>query len=321
MINSDVARTITPADRARALLELLRLPNVFTAMADVMLGYIVVMGVFVPYLPLALLMAASCGFYLGGMVLNDFFDRHIDAEERPYRPIPSGRISAQAALVLGLVLLAGGVMCGWLVTQLAEGPGHLGPLWVSVALAAAVLLYDGVLARTVLAPLGMGLCRFLNVGLGLSMMFEWPITMHYVLAGGVAVYVMGVTLFSRGEADISRRPQLIFASILMLAGMAMLAVTPQFATGAYEWRVKGMPSGWNYFWLLIGLHLMWRNGRAISVPNAKNVQAAVKNGIMSIIVLDAAASMPFASIGMFSAMFILVLIVPANFLGRWLYST
>jgi hypothetical protein len=66
---------------------------------------------------------------------------------------------------------------------------------------------------------------------------------------------------------------------------------------------------------------MWRNGRAISVPNAKNVQAAVKNGIMSIIVLDAAASMPFASIGMFSAMFILVLIVPANFLGRWLYST
>jgi hypothetical protein len=42
-----------------AYLQLFRLPNVFTAAADVMMGYLVVHGAFSPGGPLALLIAAS----------------------------------------------------------------------------------------------------------------------------------------------------------------------------------------------------------------------------------------------------------------------
>ena len=33
-------------------------------------------------------------YYVGGMYLNDAFDRRIDAVMRPDRPIPSGQVSA-----------------------------------------------------------------------------------------------------------------------------------------------------------------------------------------------------------------------------------
>src|SRR5262245_25196238 len=48
-------------------------------------------------------------FYVGGMFLNDAFDREIDRVERPERPIPSGRISAAAVFRIGFGLLALGL--------------------------------------------------------------------------------------------------------------------------------------------------------------------------------------------------------------------
>ena len=81
----------TRAGRLRSLLELVRLPNVFTAPADV------VMGMAVSGAPLspanALLLLASASAYAGGMALNDAFDAPLDAVERPERPIPSGRLA------------------------------------------------------------------------------------------------------------------------------------------------------------------------------------------------------------------------------------
>jgi 4-hydroxybenzoate polyprenyltransferase len=49
------------------------------------------------------------------------------------------------------------------------------------------------------------------------------------------------------------------------------------------------------------------------------VQAAVKNCILSLIVLDAAVC--FTVRGVAGALPILVLLIPALFLGRWVYST
>ena len=46
------------------------------------------------------------------MVLNDVYDVETDARERPYRPIPSGRISLNKAQSLGYGLLLCGVGLG-----------------------------------------------------------------------------------------------------------------------------------------------------------------------------------------------------------------
>ena len=94
----------------RAYLQLMRFPAVFTAMADVFLGFTLnrVRFTEAPW-DLGLLVLASSCLYLAGMVLNDVFDRQIDAQERPRRPIPSGRVSVQSAMTVGAMLMLAGI--------------------------------------------------------------------------------------------------------------------------------------------------------------------------------------------------------------------
>src|SRR5262249_12786654 len=159
--------------RLRAYAQLVRLPNVFTAFADIALGALAVWGVgrAAPaagwWLSFAALLAASGCLYSAGMVWNDFFDFEQDRGERPFRPIPSRRVTRRAAAWLGTVLLGAGLLfaaaAGWRGTAWDRTPLLLGGI-----LAAAILLYDGWLKRTGAGPLGMGTCRFLNVMLGLT---------------------------------------------------------------------------------------------------------------------------------------------------------
>src|SRR5437867_3441682 len=99
----------------RAYAQLLRIPNVFTAMADIFLGWLAVWHWNYqppPVITLFLLLGATFCLYCGGMVLNDFFDMAEDRRERPFRPIPSGRVSWRTAGVLGIFLLLAGVGLG-----------------------------------------------------------------------------------------------------------------------------------------------------------------------------------------------------------------
>ncbi len=87
----------------RSYLALVRLPNVFTAMADVAMGFLFVQSRGWQWDPwwdswtLATLLAASGLLYMAGMVLNDVFDLETDRHERPDRPLPSGRIPLTTA--------------------------------------------------------------------------------------------------------------------------------------------------------------------------------------------------------------------------------
>src|SRR5947207_4922271 len=173
----------------RGYLELLRPPNVVTAVADVLAGYAVA-GLGNPEALPWLLLATIC-LYGGGVVLNDVFDRGVDRLERPERPIPSGRVSTAHAALFGAVLLAAGVGAASRATRDA---GILAAL-----LAGFVLLYDGWGKRHGLfGPLNMGICRALNLGLGIlavptTILKGWP------LMGLPLLYIAAVTAVSRGE--------------------------------------------------------------------------------------------------------------------------
>jgi len=65
---------------------------------------------------------------------------------------------------------------------------------------------------------------------------------------------------------------------------------------------------------LVGLPV----SHAIVNPTPPQVQAAVKRAIMGLVVLDAVLSLPFAGLW---GLLILMLLVPALYLGRWIYST
>ena len=298
-------------DRALTLAQLLRLPNVFTAVADVLMGFLVTHGQFRQDSVLPLLVAASCGLYLAGMVLNDVFDRDRDALERPERPIPSGRVSATAAAAFGGLLLACGVACGWGATYLA---GDLRPGLVATAIAALVFAYDGGLKQTPLGPPAMGGCRMLNVLLGMSVAAGPWHNAHFVLAGGMGVYVAGVTLFARTEAIRSRRGLLVLGVVVMSAGLLLAASYPWWDAATFR-----TPQFWWIAWAILLATVLWRCVWAVQSPSPALVQAAVRNCLVSIIVIDAVLALPAAS-GI-EPVWIVVLLAPTQLLGRWVYST
>src|SRR5688500_9566955 len=106
-----------PPSRPRllAFAQLLRLPNVFTAFADLALAACLGMAVYPGWrdsglaVAVALLALASGCLYLSGMVWNDVFDLAEDTRDRPFRPLPSGRVTVRTAAGLGVVLVLLGV--------------------------------------------------------------------------------------------------------------------------------------------------------------------------------------------------------------------
>jgi 4-hydroxybenzoate polyprenyltransferase len=299
----------------RAYLQLLRLPNVFTAAADILLGFLFTHETLQPWPHFALLLAASICLYLAGMVLNDYFDREQDARERPFRPIPSGRVSVTAAKRLGLGLLAGGVLSACIATGLTADAR---PAVVATLLAATMVAYDSRLKHTWFGPLAMGGCRTLNVLLGMSLSDEPWQAINFVAAAGIGVYIVGVTIFARTEARASARAQLGLGLVVLLVGIALLSSLPEWATGR-EWPEIHVPPRWYLFWTLIGGLIGWRCLRAIVDPAPGQVQAAVRNCIFALVILDAATCLAVQD--RIWALVILALLLPMTILGRWIYST
>ena len=134
------------------------------------------------------------------------------------------------------------------------------PLAVSGGLAVLVLLYDSSLKRTPLGPVAMGGCRFLNVLLGMSLAAEHWSEVNYWVAGGIGLYIVGVTWFARNEAkETIFRGQLLLATLVIVAGMALLAWFPRrMDPASLTLLLQAEPERWYWFWLLLGAFILWR---------------------------------------------------------------
>ena len=313
-----------------AYARLFRLPNVFTALADIGMGLAFVGFQPAAHVPATVALAlASALLYSAGMVLNDVFDVELDRVERPARPLPSGQIDLAWARALGFTLLTCGVVAAWAAGLLfANGaalPWRSGLL--GLVLAALVVLYDRILKRTWLGPVGMGACRCGNVLLGMSLAGYGAVgptallgyeRSQWLAAAGIGIYIVGVTWFARTEATTSRRGHLLAALGVMAGGIVLLGMIPHYA-GQYG-SVRFQPA---VFWpvLLAALFvpLARRGGNAVIYPEPQRVQAVVKNSIQSLILFDAATAM--AVHGPYWGLAILALLIPTLLLGRWIYST
>jgi 4-hydroxybenzoate polyprenyltransferase len=320
------APSISLLHRFRPYAQLVRLPNVFTAFADICLGALATHALPESWLPFLLLLLASGCLYCAGMVWNDFFDIEQDRRERPQRPIPSGEVPRHKAAQLGAVLLVVGLVCAYLADQVvwrltADRHPNIDFLstslggnafWIAVFLTIAILLYDGWLKRTWAGPLGMGLCRFLNVLLGLTVFEVFIPKWGIHLAAVVGIYIVGVTWFARTEARASKRSSLTGAALVMLAGLLIAIPIP-------TWAVTGDSSPlFPYLLVALGFWVGVPVWRAIEQPSPLLVQAAVKRAIFGLVLLDATLTTALAgSIGLL----ILLLLLPALYFGKWLYST
>jgi len=312
--------------RFRAVAQLVRLPNVFTALADICLGALVAGALPGQGLAFVALLLASACLYSGGMVWNDFFDLEQDKKERPFRPLPSGRVTPRAAAALGFGLLAAGLACAATADARPAGFRWLSTV-IAVALILAILLYDRWLKRMWAGPLGMGLCRSLNVVLGLSAGTEWVGSWGVYLALVVGTYIVGVTWFARTEARTSNQHALMAAASVMLAALLLALALPVVGrpsdadapSSAGRFALAGLAS-LLFPYLLVGLGFLVGLPvcRAIERPDPMRVQSAVKRAIFGLVLLDAVlASALIGTIGLA----LVLLLVPALWLGRWVYST
>lgn len=333
---------------------LLRLPNGFSAIADVLMGHwFVVTGAPSP-VTLGLAVASSWSLYHAGMVWNDWFDLEVDRKERPFRPLPSGRISLNGAATLGTGLIIVGWIAGLI---LAIHAARIAPAFAWTAagmplvLSAFILVYDAGGKQTPLGPWLMGGCRALNVlwgmtagqiaqaavslesGEGSGTSSEWAIDWlpldgsMGLVAAGIGTYVAGITYLSRcevGALDAEGAPtsRTLLPVVVMAGGLILLACFPGFgAFGAGSRRLTmNTPWVWPALVACLGLTIVRRAATALRSGKPHAIQIAVKTSIFSLVVIDAAICLAVRSPPTY-ALAVLLLLVPMIVLGRWVYST
>jgi 4-hydroxybenzoate polyprenyltransferase len=299
-----------------AWVRLLRLPNHATAVADVLAGYLIVSqarAIDWPAPALWWAILASLGFYAAGMVLNDVFDLAIDREERPGRPLPSGQIGVRTAATAGNLLMAVGSVAACATAFAAQSPW---PALVGALLTASVWTYNRHAKATSLGPAVMGSCRSLNWLLGMAAA-GGPHTAHeWLLPIGMGVYVMGITVYARDEAEESRGETLAAGTIIMLIGLATAGLSPWLAARAGDagaWLTGAKLANWLVLWGMLTASVLLRAVLGIFDPTSGRVQQAVGNAIMAIITLDAV--LVLATCGEPWSIVVLLLLVPF-LLGR-----
>jgi geranylgeranylglycerol-phosphate geranylgeranyltransferase len=90
--------------------------NVAAAGLAVIVAYLIATGTLIPQVILLFLVVTLVT--AAGNVINDYFDIGIDRVNRPDRPIPSGKVTPQAARVYACVLFLAGILVCLLTNEL-----------------------------------------------------------------------------------------------------------------------------------------------------------------------------------------------------------
>jgi 4-hydroxybenzoate polyprenyltransferase len=163
----------------------------------------------------------SMSLYAGGMVLNDICDARSDSEEGRARPIASGEISKNQALIVFAFL--------WLIAAgfAAMLPSHAWPL---VALCALLVLTYNLTHKKLrtISPFLMGGARVADVGIAVAAVSGSALPLvenHGVIAvlGSYGFYVVAVTFYSLLE---DKRDSGMLASAIVGSLLSAVAVVP-----------------------------------------------------------------------------------------------
>jgi 4-hydroxybenzoate polyprenyltransferase len=317
----------------RAWAQMVRVPNTLTSCADVLAGMCIAGGIsnhFMKHPGAAIVAsAASICFYWAGMVLNDVFDVEQDREQGRPNPIANGKITITVALRSGIGLMVVGILLSFLAPLTIAlggskdfGLAMLSPGLVGCLLAVAVYAYDGPLKKSPSAPLIMGICRGLNMSLGVAWIAAvLPVTLGWpavaVVAGHVA-YVTGLTIAARREADLSQsRGRLTLGWGICAFGAACIAFSPRLEMD----RPYRLDPEW-VFPLLVAILLLPLARRAVDAIRTLRPQQlgmAIRQAIFSILFLDATSALQYSED--IPGIIIASMVVPTLLLARWFRAT
>lgn len=260
--------------RLQAYLRLVRPPNLITAVSDIWAGA-ALSGWFTldhhSLWPLILLSISSVLLYAGGVVLNDVCDASLDRIERPERPIPSGMVSKSSATIFGATLLACGIILA-AINSLYSG-------MLAVMIAIACIIYDARAKHMAFwGPLNMGVCRGLNLLLGMSIL-----SLQYFLSAWPALvpvlYIAAVTLISRGEVHGGKRSSIVTAMVFYMVVISAIALVGLFKDQLIITLI---------FLVLFAAFIFPPLFKAMENLSGKQIGRAVKAGVLGLILMNAA---------------------------------
>ncbi len=258
--------------------------NIVTSIADVLAGA-AISGAFSPNLfsvtwrGIVLLSISTACLYGGGIVFNDVFDADLDRVERPERAIPSGLISIRSAAIFGGILLATGIILA--------GLNNFSSVILAAAIAFFALLYNKISKHNpFFGPLNMGLCRGLNLLLGISVITA-SLNTWYLLAIVPIIYIFSITMISRGEVNGGNKINLWIAAVLYAVVTGSILYFSYINNKLLLSAVILIPFLWMIYKPLF---------KAIQNPIGKNIGGAVKAGVISLILMDAAWAITFSNI-------------------------
>lgn len=171
-------------------LQLVRLPGIFTAFSNVLIGYFFSFTFnseifFLPYL-----LTTSGMLFCSGMIFNDYFDYNLDKKERSFRPLASGKISKKNALLIGFIFL--------LLANISASFLGFDSLIISLILTCAILFYNFKLKSiSFLGIINLSIIRMLNILLGFSIIgisFEY---IQYLIP--IGIFVFGISILAKNE--------------------------------------------------------------------------------------------------------------------------
>lgn len=243
----------------KAWLELLRISNLPTVWTNVAAGMAIgwMMGSGAAdaqtdlLLPIVLILLAASCLYSGGMVLNDIFDHEIDRAERPGRPIPSGRIRRNTAILAFVGLMLGGIG----LATLAGRGGFLPPV-VAALIAVFAFLYNAVHARSAWSILFLAVCRGLLYPLGAlaiqptlhSGLDHTAMMILAVAMAAAVIHTIALSLVARNEVGPASELDRLYAlgtfalaapGLLVMTVMMLLAGTEK-SQHVWPWPLSGI---------------------------------------------------------------------------------
>ena len=261
-------------------------------------------------------MAASKKIYAGGIVLNDLADLEEDLRERPHRPLPSGQISVSRALVLTIACFGLGISL-----TLLGGSSRSG--LVGTFLIASVLAYDLRGKRTALGPGLMGLCRGLNLALGMSHAVEGGGWVGWSVCALFGLFVAGFTWISRDETRVGRTEGLVLGTITQVIALGWLLIFWVVAASTGRLAKLTTDFGGSLAALVVTMVVLalvlQANWRAWRHPDPPRMQAAVVTAILCLVLLDAAIA--GAGSGLIAGASVALIFPLARRLGRKIAAT
>lgn len=291
-------------------LRLMRPANIVTAISDILAGIAIAISVTgneenISWQSVLLLIISTSGLYGGGVVMNDVFDAELDQVERPERPIPSGLIKKIPASILGVVLLLSGIVAAAGVHNFAWDASSV---LIAVAIVFSALIYDKWMKHnSLLGPLNMGICRGLNLLLGMSILPAVLPQLAYIAIVPV-IYIAAITMISRGEVHGGNKVTLYSAALLyfvVIAGILTAGIINK-----QLWYALA-------FVALFAALIFPPLKKAIQLTEGHRIGKAVKAGVIALIVMNAAWA---AAFGMINIALLIILLLPASLLLSKLFA-